>query len=137
MNYVIMWTLKQKKLSILCWCIGIVAFVSLELGVYSSIKGQAAELNQALSNLPSSVRSLFGTSDLFSPVGYLNSRIYYFLLPLILSVMTIGLGSSLIAKEESSGTIEHLLGRPISRGRLLLAKAVSGLLISFLVSVVV
>lgn len=129
MKTIIKWTLRQRRWSIFWWCIGVLTFIALELSVYPSVKDQAAQLNQALANMPSAVKSLFGTSDLFSPVGYLNSRIFYLMLPLLLSILAIGLGSSLIAREESDGTLELLLARPISRGRLLISKLASGLII--------
>ncbi len=129
MKALIKWTLWQRRWSILWWSVGLVAFISLELSVYPSIKSQAAQLNQALEHLPGTVRSLFGSQDLFSPVGYLNSRLFYLLLPMMLSILAIGLGSSLIAREETEGTLELLLSRPISRGRLTFAKALSGLAI--------
>ncbi len=137
MWHVIKWTIWQRRWAIIWWCLGILAFVSLELGVYPSIRSQAAQLNQTLQNLPDSVRSLFGfTEDPFSPVGYLNSRLYYLLLPLMLSILAIGLGSSLIAREEGDGTLELLLSRPISRGRLLLAKAFAGFMVVTFVSLI-
>jgi ABC-2 type transport system permease protein len=49
-------------------------------------------------------------------------------LPLLLSVLAISLGSSLLAKEEKSGTIELLLSRPVSRARLIAGKALAGVL---------
>lgn len=134
MKALIKWTLWQRRWSIIWWSVGLVAFISLELSVYPSIKKSATQLNQALSHLPGTVRSLFGSQDLFSPVGYLNSRIFYLLLPLMLSILAIGLGSSLIAREESEGTLELLLARPVSRAKLLLAKAVSGFLIVLTIS---
>ncbi|MBI2008874.1 ABC transporter permease subunit [Candidatus Saccharibacteria bacterium] len=137
MKHIIRWNFWQRRWSVFWWCLGITAFVSLELGVYPSVKSQAAQLNEALSHLPESVRALIGgSSDLFSPVGYLNSRLFYLLLPLLLSILIIGLGSSLIAREETDGTIELLLGRPVSRGKLLLAKALAGLLVSAVVVLV-
>lgn len=137
MRAIIRWTLWQRRWSIFWWCLGIAAFVALEIGVYPSIRGQAGQLNQTLQNLPDSVKSLFGfTEDPFSPVGYLNSRLYYLLLPLMLGILAIGLGSSLILREENDGTLEWLLSRPISRGRLLVAKALSGLAIVAIVSAV-
>lgn len=129
MMAVIKWTLRQRRWSIFWWSIGLIAFVSLELGVYPSIKDQAAQLNDVLARMPSSVRALLGgSSDLFSPVGYLNSRLFYLLLPLMLSILAIGLGSSLIAREETDGTLELILARPIARGKLLAAKALAGFL---------
>jgi ABC-2 type transport system permease protein len=40
--------------------------------------------------------------------------------------MGVGLGSSLIGREETDGTIESLLARPISRAKLLISKAMAG-----------
>lgn len=129
MKPIINWTLRARRWSIIWWCLGIASFVALELSVYPSVKSQAKQLNQLLDRLPDTVKSFFGASDLFSPAGYLNSRLFYLLLPMFFSILTIGLGSSLIAREENDGTIELLLGRPVSRPKLLLAKMVGAFLI--------
>ncbi len=135
MRPIIKRNLWQRRWALVWWSLGLVAFISLELGVYSSIKSQATQLNQALAKLPSSFKSLFGANtDLFSPIGYLNSRLFYFLLPLLLSVLAIGWGSSLLAREESDGTLELLLSRPVRRGKLVVAKVTTGLTISLIVT---
>ena len=136
MKPVINWTLRSRRWSLLWWSIGIIAFVALELSVYPSVKNQAQQLNELLDKLPNTVRSLFGADDLFSPVGYLNSGLFYLLLPLFFSILAIGLGSSLIAREESDRTIELLLSRPISRGKLMLSKLLGGLSISLIIAAV-
>lgn len=105
------------------------------MAFYPTIHNQAEQLNKSLS-LGSGTEALFGGTDFFSPVGYLNSQLIYFTLPLLLSILAIGLGTSLIGREESSGTIESLLARPISRGKLLTAKALSGILITLIVTTV-
>lgn len=134
MRPLIKWTLRQRRNSTIWWSVGLVGFISLEMSVYPTIKSQASQLNDALNRLPGTVRSLFGSQDLFSPVGYLNSRIFYLLFPLMLSILAIGLGSSLIAREESDGTIELLLSRPLARGRLVLGKATAGLLVLIIIA---
>lgn len=136
MRPIISWTLRIRRWSTLWWSVGIIAFITLELSVYPSIKSQAKQLNQLIDKLPDTVRSLFGASDLFSPVGYLNSRLFYLLLPLMLSILAIGLGSSLIAREESEHTIELLLARPLSRAKLLLAKLTGGFVVVSVVALV-
>jgi ABC-2 type transport system permease protein len=109
----------------------------LVIGVYPSFKDQAAELDKSLAQLPDTAKALFSdTPDFLSPVGYLSSQIYYLMLPLILSILSIGLGASLIAREEQEHTIELLLARPISRTGLLVGKALSGLAILVIVSCV-
>jgi ABC-2 type transport system permease protein len=94
---------------------------------YPTIHNQTAQLDKSFNSIPASARALFtDTPDLFSPVGYLSSQLFYLMLPLLLTVLAIGLGSSLIAKEEDSRTIELLLSRPVSRQKLLAQKALAG-----------
>ena len=136
---VINWELRQRRTSIIWWSIGVAAMIAMLMLLYPSIRDQAAELNKALNQLPDSLKSLrTGGSqvDITSPIGFLNSQLYYVTLPLLLGILTIGLGSSLLAKEEQSHTLELPLSRPISRTRLLLAKAVAGLLIVGIVGAV-
>ena len=135
---IIVATLWRRRWSLLWWTIGIGAFITLTLAVYPSFRDQAAQLDQALKTFPDSAKALFtDTNDFLSPVGYLSSQVYYLLLPLLFSFLTVSLGSSLIAKEESSGTIELLLARPISRTSLLLGKAAGGLAGSALVALAI
>ncbi len=130
------WTLWQRRWSMIWWSIGIVSLVVLTLAFYPTIHNQAAQLNKSFGSLDSSTLALFGGTDFFSPVGYLNSQLIYLMLPLILIILGVGLGSSLIGREEADGTIESLLARPISRSRLLLAKALAGAFIIFSVALV-
>jgi ABC-2 type transport system permease protein len=58
------------------------------------------------------------------------------MLPLLLGILAISLGSSLLAAEERDSTIESLMARPISRTHLLLHKSLSGALILGLATLV-
>ena len=130
MKPIIKWNFWQRRWSIFWWCVAIFVFIGLNLIFYPSIRDQAAQLNESLNQLPDAARSLFSdTADLLSPVGYLSSQVFYLMLPMLLGILTIGLGSSLLAKEENEGTIELLLARSLSRGSLLLGKIFAGLAI--------
>ncbi|HET6924346.1 MAG TPA: ABC transporter permease subunit [Candidatus Saccharimonadales bacterium] len=133
---IIRWTMRQRRWSIFWWSVGMIGFVVLTLIFYPSFKDQANQLQKSLGNIPPSAMQLFGGTDFFSPVGYLNSQIIYLMLPLLLTILAIGLGSSLIGREEHDTTIESLLARPISRSRLMLAKASAGALITLFVAAV-
>lgn len=130
------WTLWQRRWSSLWWIIGIVGFMVLILAFYPPFRDQAVKLDQTINKqIPSSARAFISdTPNYFSPVGYLSSQIYYLVLPILLSILSIGAGSSLIAKEESTGTIELLLARPLSRAKLLAGKFSAGGLILTAVS---
>lgn len=137
MKSILYWTLWQRRISILWWCVGVFALIFINLAFYPSIKDQAAQLDQSLAQIPESARGLFSdTADFLSPTGYLSSQIFYLLLPMLLTILAISLGSSLIAKEEQNGTLELLLSRPISRTKLLTSKLFSGLAICVLVGFV-
>lgn len=133
---VVKWTVWQRRWSIIWWSIGIVSLVVLTLAFYPTIHNQAAQLNKSFGGLSNSTLSLFGGTDFFSPVGYLNSQLIYLMLPLLLIILGIGLGSSLIGREESDGTIELLLARPVSRSKLLNSKVLAGGLIILIVTII-
>lgn len=130
------WTLWQRRWSVFWWSLGIVGLVVLTLAFYPTIHNQAAQLNKSFGSLNSSTLALFGGTDFFSPVGYLNSQLIYLMLPLLLIILGVGMGSSLIGREEAGGTIQLLLARRLSRSQLLMAKALAGAFILFLVTFV-
>lgn len=134
---VIKWTLWQRRISTIWWVIAVFALIFLTLIVYPPFRDQAEQLQKSFENLPPAAIQLFGGSaDFFSPVGYLNSQIFFITLPLTLGILGITLGHGLIGKEEQDLTVESLLSRPISRSRLLLAKGIAGFIILSLVSLV-
>ena len=130
MRAIIRWTLWQRRWSTMWWSAGISAFILLNMVFYPSFKNQAADLQKSFESLPDAAVQLFGGStDFFSPVGFLNSQIFFLMLPLLLGVLAIALGSSLLAREEHDKTIETLLSRPLSRSKLLASKALAGVAI--------
>lgn len=136
MKPVIRWTLHQRRWSIFGWSLGVFGLIFVNMIFYPSFKNDAEELQKSFANLPDSAVSLLGGADFFSPVGYLNGQVFYLMLPMLLGILAIALGSSLLAKEEQEKTIESLLARPLSRARLLLAKVTAGATIIFTVSLV-
>lgn len=124
----------QRRWMIMWWCIGIFAFIFINLVFYPSIRDQAAELDKSFNNLGSAKSFFSDTGDFLSPHGYLSSQIFYLMLPMLLGILSITLGSSLIGREEREGTLELLLARPISRSKLLASKVISGLIILLVVA---
>ena len=139
MKPIILWELKQRKSYFFWWTIVTISLLALLLLIYPSIHSQANQLNKVLNQLPATIRDLkTGGSqvDISSPVGYLNSQVYYLTLPLLQIIMAIGLGSSLLAHDEQNHTLELLLARPVSRVKLLTAKALSGVGLVVVVGIV-
>jgi ABC-2 type transport system permease protein len=137
MKSVIKWTMRQRKTSTIWWSVAMAAFIFINMIFYPSFKNDAAELQKSFENLPDAAVQLFGGStDFFSPVGFMNSQIFFLMLPMILGIFAISLGAGLLAREEQDKTIEGLLARPISRTKLLQAKATTGVILLFIVSLV-
>ncbi|HSX34068.1 MAG TPA: ABC transporter permease subunit [Candidatus Saccharimonadales bacterium] len=121
------WELWQRRWSLVWWAVGVAALISIDMLLYGSIKNETAQLSQVYDSLPANARALFSDSgDFLTPVGYLSARVYYLLLPLLLSIFSIGLGANLLGREEQQGTLEMLLARPISRAKLLFSKLLAG-----------
>jgi ABC-2 type transport system permease protein len=136
MKPVTRWTIRQRRWSVFWWSLAIAILVIFTMAFYPTIRDQADQLEKSFSELSNTTVSLFSdTNQIFSPVGYLSSQLFYLTLPMLLSVLTIGLGSSLIAREEDSGTIELLLARPLARGSLILGKTAAAVVILAIVGV--
>ncbi len=140
MTSIIKWEIKQRKAFTLGWTIGVLTIVIVIMLIYPSIHNQADQLNDILNKLPAAIRDLKtgGSSvDATSPIGFLNSQLYYATLPLFYIIMAIGLGSKLLAQDEQDNSLELILARPISRGKIIAAKAISGLLLLSFASILV
>ncbi len=130
MRGIVRWGLWQRRWFTAWWMLGIFAFIFINLIFYPSFRDQAAEFEQTFQQIPETAKALLSdTGDFLSPAGYLSSQVFYLMMPLLVGILAITLGASLIGKEEKEGTVELLLSRPISRGQLLAAKALVGILI--------
>jgi ABC-2 type transport system permease protein len=125
----LLWELRQRKNIILWWVAGSVILTVAILFLYPSIRDQANQLNQVINQLPPGIRELKtgGSSNVnvADPVQFLNSQIFYATLPILWIILAITRGGSVLGRDEQNHTLELLLARPISRGKLLLAKGLS------------
>jgi ABC-2 type transport system permease protein len=117
-------TLRDVRRALVWWSLGLVGLVALTVSVFPSIRDDPS-LNRTLRELPESVKNLFsfgGQFDLTSPAGYLGSRLFSFIVPLLLVIAAVGAGARGLAGEEEGGTLDLLLANPVSRGRLTVEK---------------
>lgn len=128
---ILVWELRQRRTALMWWTFASVALTGILLLVYPSIHHQSQQLNNVINQLPAGLRGLktgsSATVDVGSPIGYLNSQVYYATLPLIFIILAITRGGALLSRDEQDHSLELLLSRPISRGRILLGKALSGI----------
>lgn len=115
--------LHDERRGLIGWGVGIVALVALMLAYYPTVR-DSPELNRFARNLPEGVKALIGGGqDYTSPAGYLNGELFAFMVPLIVLIYAVTLGSRAVAGEEDRKTIDLLLANPISRTRVVLEKA--------------
>lgn len=106
------------------WALGIVAFVGFSVAFWPTVRDQGETFNQAIRALPPAITAFIGDiSEITSPMGYLQGRLFSLALPLLLIVYAIGRGSDLIAGEEERGHIDALLADEPRRVRVVLQKA--------------
>jgi ABC-2 type transport system permease protein len=119
--------LRQYRRAAIAWSIALVALVVLYVSVYPSIQSSPS-LADLIDRMPVAYRSLFGagSSGSFSSLsGYLNTELFSFVGPLLMSTAAITLGSAGIAGDEIRGTLEGTLSNPVSRTRMVWARALA------------
>jgi ABC-2 type transport system permease protein len=117
-------TLRDMRRTIAWWSLGLIALTSLMIAVYPSVRDNS-ELNKMVEDYPDAFKAFLGLGenvDYTSAVGYLNSELFAFMVPLLLLIAAIGAGARATAGEEERGTLDLLLANPISRRRLVLDK---------------
>jgi ABC-2 type transport system permease protein len=93
----------------------------------ASIRGQQ-QFEDLARDLPDAVRGLIGAQEgiaFTSPPGYLSSRLFSSLFPLLLIIFGIGLGARAVGGSEEDGTIELVLAHPVTRARVLAERYVA------------
>lgn len=123
-------TLYEKRMYVLFWSIGMFFMVLLTMSIYPSF-AQDGGISDALTNAPQALKGIIG--DLASQKtipGFIDQQIFAFRMPLFMIIFSIILFNSLIAGDESEGTLQTLLVQPVSRVRVFLEKLLAGLVLT-------
>ena len=89
---------------------------------YLSLKDSLNELTGLISDFPKILKAMFGVSgDLTSALGWYGC-IYYWV-TMLTNSYAVYLGVSCVAKEHAQGTAEYLFTKPVSRSKIVCAKA--------------
>ena len=124
-------SLRDQRRSFVWWAIGLAAVTLLTVLFYPSIEG-SPELNELLGDEDSIMRAFVGDlEDMTSPEGFLNSQLYFLLVPLLLIVFAVAGGSGAIAGEEEKGILDLLFSHPVRRSTVVLHK-LAAMLVSVL-----
>ena len=116
-------TVRDGRRGWVWWTIGLVAYVALIVSFFQTISGDQS-YNQQIEDLPEAARAFFGGSqDLSTPAGYLQTELFSLMLPGLVLIYAILLGTGAVAGEEERHTVDLLLANPVSRTRLVIEKA--------------
>lgn len=141
------WAIFRKSIrdswkGMLGWGIGLGLYALLVIGLYPSVAEQKADYEKIMENYPDSMTEFFGTDDLFSPVGYLQSQLMLYI-PLLLGIYAILQGLNAVTGEERRQTMDTLAALPIPRWQLLTEKYLAttvimvGILTQFFLSLLI
>lgn len=118
-------TIRDRRRSLAWWCFGILLYAGFVAAFWPFIADQQAELTAVIMVMPKALIAMFGLdnpAEMFSPAGYLTTRSFGWIVPVVLAIYAAALGAALIAGEEEDGTLELLLANPVSRARVVLEK---------------
>lgn len=110
----------DRRRSLLWWAVGMMATVALTVALWPSVRGQE-QFEELVRDLPEGLRAMFGSGEgiaFTSAPGYLHSRLFSTMFPLLLLVFGIGLGARAVAGSEEEGSLELVMAHPVTRTRL-------------------
>ena len=104
------------------------AFMWMYVAMFPSIAKQAEAFTAVFENFPPAVFEIFGIEDLNMSTleNFLSVEHFSLVLPIMLIFLLISVAGRSIAGEIEMGTIELLIGRPVSRLKLFLSRYISG-----------
>ncbi|MFA5107010.1 MAG: ABC transporter permease subunit [Patescibacteria group bacterium] len=120
--------LKDRRISLLVYCLSGVAFLEMYVAIYPSIFSQAARFNELFQSYPKEFLKAFGVDrlDMSTLENYIAMEHFSMIWPLMMIILMISIAGGALAGEIERGTIELVLSRPISRLKLFIGRYTYG-----------
>lgn len=106
--------LRRGRIGVIVRVVSVAALVAAVVAFYPSIKSDVS-LDESFGKLPDVVRAFLGSNSIITPVGYLTSRLFGWILPFVLISFMVARGAAAIAGEEESHTLNLVLAYPVKR----------------------
>jgi ABC-2 type transport system permease protein len=117
--------LSRLRGQLLGWGIALALLGLFIAGFYGTVLEQQEQFEQMLESYPEEIMAFFGEQvDIASPVGYL-SYYYFSLMPIILGIFAVLVGSGLLASDEEAGRLDLIITYPVSRAALFWGRALA------------
>jgi ABC-2 type transport system permease protein len=111
--------LRERWRGLAGWIGGLVALITIQVSVYPTIRDSREGWSELTEQFPEAFRKMFRMQDYTSPVGYLSTELFSFMIPLIFIGLATTWGARAGAEEEENGTADVLLSLPLSRRSIL------------------
>lgn len=128
-------TLWDRRRGIWGWILGFASLLLVTFAAWPALSQDADALASLITALPREVFALFGMTNpesLTTPAGFISSRSYLSIGPILIVLFAVGAVGTGVIKEESSGVLDAVLATPIARRSALAAK-VAGIAVSLIV----
>jgi ABC-2 type transport system permease protein len=119
-------SLWDRRVTVWLWAAGISTMSLLTFAAWPSLARDAQALQSLVDSFPKEILAMFGLTDptaLATPEGFVSSRTYGSVGPIVMIVFAITAMASLIAKEESTGIMDLVLSNPQRRREVFQSKS--------------
>ncbi len=127
-------TIKERRIILLIYCLGIIGFLWMYIGMFPSFADKKEEFNQLMQYYPADLMKAFGVQEvgaIFSSIeNFLAMEQFSIIWPIIVIAFVVSIGGASIAGEIEMGTVETLLSLPVSRIKIFFAKYLGGLVLT-------
>lgn len=127
---IILRTIKDRKVSLIIYCLAVIMFVWMYVAMYPTISRDAEDFQKAFDSYPQEIFEVFGIEELsFDTLEkFLAMEHYSIIFPLMLLFFLISIAGGSLAGEIDKGTIENILAKPISRLKLFFSRYLAGVI---------
>ena len=129
-------TVWDRRRAVWAWGGGLGLLTVAMFSAWPALAQDAEALSALITSMPREVFAMFGMSDpeaIVTPAGFISSRIYQTIGPILVIMFAVRGVSMGLAKEESSGVLDLVLSNPAARSRVVAAKAAGIVLTTVLV----
>lgn len=118
-------SLKEIRISWPSYAIGMVLYVWMIVAIQPSLAESAEQIDEFIRNYPPELLELFGANieTFATPEGFLAAELFALIWFIIIGAFAISYGTGVLGKEFDNGTIEILLGQPVTRTATVVSKS--------------
>lgn len=123
MSAVFWHAMRQQRVAVLSYGLGLALYAALLILLYPSVESTMAQMSESY---PQEILEAFGVAgtSLSDPRGFVSVE-FLSMTPLILGAFAVFAATGVLAGEESTGTMEFLAALPLSRRQLFVQKSLA------------